>query len=170
MDTARRRGEDSFHIRDAVQVARRQYLFTIEKRKRDHWNDFLRDTKNVWKALSYANQEDKVWNIPALHRGEGTADTEELKASMLMQTLFPPQPAPAGSQDNIVFEPGGGAADTIQTSVLEDEVRDAIFSSNPRKAPGSDDLPFKVWQELWPTVKGCLTHLYQSSLISVMSP
>lgn len=42
------------------------------------------------------------------------------------------------------------------------EVRDAIFSSNSRKAPGSDDLPFKVWQELCPIVKGCVTHLYQS--------
>ncbi|MGH2507601.1 MAG: endonuclease/exonuclease/phosphatase family protein, partial [Ktedonobacteraceae bacterium] len=163
--SARRRGEDSFHIRDAAQVARRQYLFTIEKQKRDHWNDFLKDTKNVWKALSYANQEDKVWNIPVLHRGEDIAETEELKASMLMQAFFPPQPEPVGSRDNIDFEPEGSAADMIHTPVLEEEVRHAIFSSNPRKAPGSDDLPFKVWQELWPIVKGCVTHLYQSSLI-----
>lgn len=117
----------------------------------------------MWKALSYGSQEDKVWSIPVLHRGENIAETEELKASILMQTFFPPQPEPVG-RDNIVFEPGGGAADIIHTSVLEEEVRDAIFSSNPRKAPGSDDLPFNV-KDLWPIVKGYVTHLYQSSLI-----
>lgn len=40
----------------------------------------------------------------------------------------------------------------------------AIFSSNPRKAPGPGDISFQVWQELWPVVKHWVVHIYRRSI------
>lgn len=48
--------------------------------------------------------------------------------------------------------------------LTEDEVKRAIFTANPRKAPGADGLTFRVWRELWPVVGRHVSCLYQASL------
>jgi hypothetical protein len=42
--------------------------------------------------------------------------------------------------------------------------KEAIFRSNSDKAPGPDEITFRVWKEIWPVVGPYLLQLYQSSL------
>jgi hypothetical protein len=47
----------------------------------------------------------------------------------------------------------GNTAHGIEWPPLtKDEVERAIFRSNPDKAPGPDEISFRVWRELWPVV------------------
>jgi hypothetical protein len=42
--------------------------------------------------------------------------------------------------------------------------REAIFKSNPDKAPGLEEIGFRVWRELWPVVGDHVLWLYNTSL------
>jgi hypothetical protein len=99
----------------------------------------------------------------ATPRQEVEEDSE--KAEVLLQTFFPKQPDP---QLQLQLQEGEQTTESTKDwnskDVQESEVHYAIFSSNPRKAPGPDDLPFRVWQELWPVVKDWVVHLYQASI------
>jgi hypothetical protein len=81
-----------------------------------------------------------------------------------MQTFFPPQPEPEGGQENHKTSKEAEIGDPIRNRLSEGEVMKAIFGSNPRKAPGPDNLPFRVWQEIWPAVRHWVVHLYRRSL------
>ena len=48
--------------------------------------------------------------------------------------------------------------------LTKEEVRRAIFKSSPNKAPGPDEISFRVWRELWPVVGDHLLWLYSTSL------
>jgi len=52
----------------------------------------------------------------------------------------------------------------------EVEVHRAIFASNPYKAPGPDDLPAIVWQQLWPVLKHHIVALFRLSLETATIP
>jgi hypothetical protein len=52
----------------------------------------------------------------------------------------------------------------LHKEITEAEVRAAIFRSNPKKAPGPDDIPFLVWQRIWEEAKGSIMVLYKASL------
>lgn len=86
------------------------------------------------------------------------------KQTPLLQTFFPPQPAPQGGQEVDETAIEAEVTDPIGSRLLEEEVERAIFSSNPRKAPGPDNLSFRVWQELWPVVKHWIVHIYRRSI------
>lgn len=89
-------------------------------------------------------------------------EEEEEKARVLLDTFFPAQPQPTGIlQDN--YQPAP-TADTIGEEIREEECERAIFSSNPRKAPGPDDMPFRVWQAIWQPTKSWIVCIYQRSL------
>lgn len=99
--------------------------------------------------------------MPALQGPEGLADQDEEKACTLLHAFFPPQP-----------EPGNGNLDNNRAplptqpykTITEAEIRTAIFRSNPKKAPGPDDIPFLVWQKICEEAKDCIITLYQASL------
>lgn len=84
---------------------------------------------------------------------------------MLLSIFFPQQPTP---EPNLVAEEPSieqtNQASTLQGQVQIDEIQRAIFSSNPRKAPGLDEIPFRVWQELWTVVKEWVHLIYQKSI------
>lgn len=45
------------------------------------------------------------------------------------------------------------------------EVEAAIMQSKSNKAPGLDEITFRVWKELWPVLGGVVLKLYQASLV-----
>jgi hypothetical protein len=100
----------------------------------------------VWKALSYINRDDEAWSMPVLHRDRIVARGEDGTTKMLTQAFFPIQPEPETRPSNAATNVDDNGDDLIQSLISEEEVRKAIFSSNPRKAPGPDGLPFRVWQ------------------------
>jgi hypothetical protein len=46
----------------------------------------------------------------------------------------------------------------------KNEVERAIFKSSLDKAPGPDEISFRVWRELWPVVGDHILRLYNASL------
>ena len=52
----------------------------------------------------------------------------------------------------------------LMEPLSEAEVHKVIFASNPHKAPGPDDLPAVVWQQLWPVLRHHITALFRLSL------
>jgi hypothetical protein len=45
-----------------------------------------------------------------------------------------------------------------------EEVEAAIMQSGSDKAPGLDEITFRVWKELWPALGSVVLKLYQASL------
>lgn len=45
-----------------------------------------------------------------------------------------------------------------------EEVEAAIMQSKSDKAPGLDELTFRVWKDLWPVLGSVLVKMYQASL------
>jgi hypothetical protein len=119
----------------------------------------------VWTALKYLGRTDAEYKIPSLKGGETEAEDDREQAALFLQTFFPPQPEP-DPPISVPREQGesGELDDSINFELLETEVQHAIFGSNPRKAPGPDGLPFRVWQELWPGIKGYVLELYRASV------
>lgn len=118
----------------------------------------------MWKALAYLNQSSKKQTLPTLRKDTRSYEEDQDKADLLLQTFFPPQPAPQGGQEADATAVEAEVTDPIGDRLLEEEVARAIFESNPRKAPGPDNLSFCVWQELWPVVKDWIVHIYRRSI------
>lgn len=159
-----RRGDFDQEIKRAAQEANRSYLAAIASQKKTHWKEFLDDHQNVWKALQALEGQDRTWAIPPLKTENGLTDEDEVKAKVLLKTFFPPQPMPVRVEGEDTPYEQEDPNDPIGAPIREEEVRRAIFSSNPRKAAGPDDIPFKVWQEVWPVVGKWVTLLYQRSI------
>jgi hypothetical protein len=49
-------------------------------------------------------------------------------------------------------------------NLTKHEIERAIFRSSPDKAPGLDEISFRVWRELWPVVRDHLLRLYTASV------
>jgi hypothetical protein len=130
------------------------YSSATEKQKKKHWHEFLNDNQNVWTALKYLEKYGKRSRLPPLQKpgAEKGVVVEENpeKAELFLQTFFPKQPEPESQvrQPEPQLRPQFHLQSWINTDIQEGEIYHAIFSSNPRKAPGPDDLPFRIWQEL----------------------
>ena len=148
-------------LRANAKRTRNEYLHAIQNQKKRHWKDFLDDSTNIWKALAYLNQAGKTQSIPGLRHQNEVIEEEKDKAVLFLDTFFPPQPIPVLEQQAVNQE----ARETLLSKAIErSEVYRAIFRPNPRKAPGPDELSFRVWQEVWPVVKDWIQALYQGSL------
>jgi hypothetical protein len=81
---------------EASHAARRVCLDEIDEQKKQHWKDFLNDPNNIWKATSYAKPFGAPMDIPGLVANGRRYVTDEAKAEVLMDTLFPTPPLPEG--------------------------------------------------------------------------
>jgi hypothetical protein len=64
-----------------------------------------------------------------------------------MATFFPTPPTPEGRDPD---RPAGSSRkqDIEWLPLIKGEVERVIFKSNPDKAPGPDEISFRVWREL----------------------
>jgi hypothetical protein len=158
----KRRGLGCESLYEQIQAVRKEYFSQITKQKATHWREFVDDPANVWRANQYTHMDPGSRGVPALQGSEGTVvDQDEEKARTLLRAFFPPQPEPEnGDLDN------SRAPLPVQPfkKITEAEIRRAIFRSNPRKAPGPDDIPFLVWQKIWEEAKDRIVALYRASL------
>ena len=90
-------------------------------------------------------------DVPELTANGRTYETDKDKAELLMSTFFPTPPLPEGC------DPDQAVRNTSEQAIewpplTKGQVERAVFRSNPDKAPGPDEISFRVWRELWPVV------------------
>ncbi|OQD68712.1 hypothetical protein PENANT_c297G01221, partial [Penicillium antarcticum] len=145
-----------------AQDAAKQYHDAIRKQKKKHWNEFLADNDNIWKAATYLKSgEDAAFGkLPQLVRADGTTTADHMEqAEELLSKFFPPLP------DNIEDEGARPQREPVEMPAINlEEVERQLLAAKSWKAPGEDGLPAIVWKMTWPTVKYRVLELFQASL------
>ena len=160
----RRAGPPAPDLERKSKEAAKEYHDAVRKQKRRHWEEFLADDGNIWRASKYlgkgsANVEEKV---PPLKKEDGTTTMDRQdQTEELLRTFFPPLPT------QIEAEPEGPQRPPVTWPELTmEEVERKVMAAKPWKAPGDDGLPAIVWKELWPVVKERVLDLFRLSLRS----
>ncbi|GIZ44655.1 hypothetical protein CKM354_000785200 [Cercospora kikuchii] len=163
--TLRRRGEDAFEARERYRVARQEYFRRIERQKSQHWKEFLAEPNNLWRANQYTSIASGLSHIPTLRYEDAVAETEEAKAALLMANFFPAPPEPESNTGHQqARERRRGRVPRDLPAITTEEIDQAIFRYNPRKAPGADEISFEMWRQLLPSVRPWIQWIYQTSL------
>lgn len=91
----RRGGEALPELEQQVRTAAKEYHDAIRKQQRLHWDEFLAEDTNIWKASRYLKPDDgSGWSrIPPLQKTDGSQTTNNSQqAEQLLATFFPPLP------------------------------------------------------------------------------
>ena len=158
----RRAGRKVPRFEKMAQDAAKQYHDAIRKQKKKHWNEFLADNDNIWKAAKYLKSgEDAAFGkLPQLVRADGTTTADHMEqAEELLSKFFPPLP------DNIDDEGIRPQREPVEMPAITlEEVERQLLAAKSWKAPGEDGLPAIVWKMTWPTVKHRVLDVFQASL------
>jgi ribonuclease HI/exonuclease III len=158
----RRAGQVNTKLEDTARAAAKQYHSAIRQQKKKHWEEFLADNDNIWKAAKYlkANGDNAFGKVPQLVRVDGTITVNhDEQAEELLTTFFPSLP------DNIDDEGPKPQRDAIaMPTITMEEIERQLWAAKSWKAPGEDGLPVAVWQKTWPVVKSHVLTLFRRSM------
>lgn len=165
----RRQGREDVELRSTATRAKRLFHRTIRRHRKLHWEAFLDDSDNIWKAAKYLDSQggSSFVRVPPIQKadreGEFMTKNQEI-GKELLRTFFP-TPPPCEQEDEPVtynqlpWEP-----------ITKDEVKTAVFRASPDKAPGRDWILARVWRELWPILGDKITTLFARSIVTSKMP
>lgn len=168
----RARSDRRYNFRDRtlerdVKQASKEYHNKIRKQKKEHWENFLGDSTNIWQAAKFVKSPGTSFDkIPPLLCSDGTFTTNKKEqANELLKVFFPPLP-------EFIEEEGTRPqrAQLPSEDLTLEEVRRHIFLAKPWTAPGDDGMPAEVWKQVWPVVKDRILKLFQKSLTNGTLP
>ena len=139
-------------------ATRNMYHRTIKDTKRQHWDTFLNEArgKEIFTALKYTKPR-KTEPTPDITYDSETATTFQEKANLFRQSMFPPPPvANLGDLDAL-------HGHTLQwPPISPEEIRKAIKTSAPMKAPGPDSLGFNCISIAYDTIPDHFNSLFRA--------
>ena len=138
-------------LRNTAMRAKKLFHRTIRRHRKLHWEAFLDDSNNIWKATKYLNQQgsSSYARVPPIEKagteGEYAIENNEI-GKELLQAFFP-TPLSCEQEDTPT------AYNQLHSEpIAKHEVKAAVFRASQDKAPGRDNLPARVWRELWPVL------------------
>ena len=134
----------------------------MRKAKASHWESFLQNAKgkDIFKALSYTEQR-STRAIPELQYTQGgekrVAKEFEEQCNAFTTTLFS---SPPHTNTRLQWDSYEQGAWDWQEELDKIEVYNAIFTSSPKKAPGTDKLSFAILRRAYNTESEIFFLLY----------
>ena len=134
-----------------AKIKRDRYLLAVKTAKASHWDSFLQKArgKDIFKALSYTKQR-TTRLIPELqyqeHGATKTAIEFKEQCTAFTTTLFSSPPSTSTPLHWSNYKQGNW--DWLE-ELEEIEVYNAIFTSSPTKAPGTDKLSFAILRKAY---------------------
>ena len=128
---------------DAFKEARNTYFSAIRKVKVESWLGFLTKAtgKEVFQAYRYMNPR-RTEKLPPIQSENGLAVDFDDKCEAFIKAMYPKPPE---SDDH--EQPESNEVDARQKpwcEITDQEVKKAVFTSHPNKAPSPDTLTFGI--------------------------
>ena len=141
--------------------ARNSYFQEVKLAKTSCWNTFLENAqgKEIFKAFSYTKKR-LLPRLPVLNYEEKLATSFQDKCHAFMGTLFKKPP----SADPIDWAtlPEQSKWSELWPDIRDREVKNAIFQSSVKKAPGPDEISFLIVQKAYQNLELRFNRLYRA--------
>lgn len=156
------------HSHTERQEANKTFQKTMEKMKRQHWQDWLKKANDpdIWTAHKYISApagDGGKCRIPVLklirNGQETTATSNNEKSTMLARMFFPPKPPPDDPL-HFVYPSPACKYDPINKA----QIRRHLAKLKPYKAPGPDSIPNIVLTKSADILIDRLYYIYSAAL------
>ncbi|KJZ68272.1 hypothetical protein HIM_12337 [Hirsutella minnesotensis 3608] len=137
--TQRRAGQPRPELERQAKEAAKEFHDAIRYQRKAHWDDFLSDDANIWKATKYlkAGKTTTGDKVPPLRKGDGSMTEDKAdQAGELLSAFFPPSPARIEDEG---VRPQRKAVPMPRLTL--GEIEEKVMTAKPWKAPGEDELP-----------------------------